>query len=75
LVDLAQETRNMKYYILPTTIVNDWLIRDYEDWVNTPGKNGRPHNPENKKRQITQKKYEEEYGLLEYLDDLERLWI
>ena len=72
LVDLAMATKNLKFYIVSTYRINKWLNKDFEDWVNTPGKNNRPHNPENKKRNLSQEKYAQELG--KCLDKWEKLW-
>ena len=72
LVDLAIETKNMKFYVLPTKQVNTWLKRDFEVWLKTPGKRGRPHSPENPKRNLDQKKYSQE--LSKHLNRWENLW-
>lgn len=72
LVDLATETKDLKYYVVPTHQINTWLNEDFEEWVSTPGKNNRPHNPTNKKRNLDQKKHAQE--LDEYLNDWELLW-
>ena len=72
LVDLAMATKNLKFYIVSTYRINKWLNKDFEEWVNTPGKNSRPHNPENKKRNLSQEKYAQELG--KCLDKWEILW-
>lgn len=72
LVDLAMDTKNLKFYVVPTCQINKWLKKDFEEWVSTPGKNNRPHNPENKKRHLNQKKYARELG--KYLYKWEKLW-
>ena len=72
LVDLAMATKDLKFYIVSTYRINKWLNKDFEDWVNTPGKNNRPHNPENKKRNLSQEKYAQELG--KCLDKWEKLW-
>jgi len=72
LVDLAMAIKNLKFYIVSTYRINKWLNKDFEEWVNTPGKNNRPHNPENKKRNLSQEKYSQELG--KCLDKWEKLW-
>jgi len=72
LVDLAMETINLKFYVVPTCRINEWLKKDFEEWVSTPGKNNRPHDPENKKRNLSQGKYARE--LSECLNKWEKLW-
>jgi len=72
LVDLAMETKDLKFYVLPTYRIDVWLKKDFEEWVKTPGKNNRPHDPTNKKRNLCQEKYAQE--LSKYLNQWEKLW-
>ncbi|MBA7576045.1 hypothetical protein ES695_04280 [Candidatus Atribacteria bacterium 1244-E10-H5-B2] len=72
LVDLAMKTKDLKFYIVSTWRINKLLNKDFEEWVNTPGKNNQPHNPENKKRNLSQEKYARE--LSKYLNQWEKLW-
>jgi len=51
------EDKNLKFYIVPTYQINTWLKKDFKEWVITPGKNNRPHDPTNKKRSLSQGKY------------------
>ena len=72
LVDLAMETKDLKFYVVPTHQIDVWLKTDFEEWVRTPGKNNQRHNPENPKRNLSQKKYAHE--LSKYLNQWEKLW-
>lgn len=72
LVDLAMETKDLKFYVVPTHKIDEWLKEDFKKWVETPGKNNRPHDPTNKKRNLSQKKYANE--LNKYLNQWEKLW-
>ena len=54
LVDLAMDTKELKFYIMPTHKINEILKNDFDEWVRTPGRNGRPHDPKNKKRHLGQ---------------------
>jgi len=72
LVDLAMETINLKFYVVPTYQIDLWLKKDFKEWVSTPGKNNRPHDPTNKKRNLSQKKYARE--LSKCLNQWEKLW-
>jgi len=72
LVNLAQETKNMQYFILPTSQVNLWLLEDFESWLATPGKGGRPHAADNKKRNLSYKKFAEKLEL--YRNNWDILW-
>ena len=72
LVDLAKETKDMKFYVLPTHIIDTWLKEDFKRWVKTPGKTGKPHNASTTFRSLNQKEYAEE--LIKYVDGWEKLW-
>ena len=72
LVDLAMETKNLKFYIVPTYRIDVWLKKDFKEWVSIPGKNNRPHDPANKKRHLSQEKFARE--LSKYLNKWEKLW-
>ncbi len=50
LVDLNDGTSPVEYYSLPTQIVEEKVKQIFDLWVKTPGRNGRPHNPQNKVR-------------------------
>ena len=52
LVNLTDETEDMEYFIIPTFLLNDWLVADFKKWLSTPGKNGRPRAPDNPKRNL-----------------------
>jgi len=72
LVHLAMDHREMIYYVVPTVHLNELLVKDFEEWLATPGRGGRPHSPSNKKRHLSLKRY----GTLlqEYLNNWEILW-
>ena len=72
LVDLTMETKDLKFYIVPTHQINTWLREGFDEWVNTLGKNDRPHNPANKKRNLSQEEYAQE--LSKCLNQWEKLW-
>jgi len=72
LVDLAMATKDLKFYIVSTCRINEWLKKDFKEWVRTPGKNNRPHDPANIKRNLSQEKYARE--LSKYLNQWEKLW-
>lgn len=52
LVNLTPETKDLEFFVVPTSELNEWLVSDFEAWVKTPGKNGRPRNPTNPKRHL-----------------------
>jgi hypothetical protein len=72
LVNLAQETKDMQYFILHTSQVNLWLLEDFESWLATPGKGGRPHAVDNKKRNLSYRKFDEK--LEPYRNNWDILW-
>ena len=72
LVDLTMATKDLKFYIVPTYQIYEWLKKDFKEWVRTPGKNNRPHDPTNKKRNLSQEKYARE--LSKCLNKWEKLW-
>lgn len=72
LVNLTRETKDLEFYVVPTTVLNDWLERDFNEWVQAPGKNGRPRNPNNKKRHLNCPKFKDQ--LRTYLHNWDILW-
>ena len=72
LVNLTINTCDLQFFILPTSLVHQWLVSRFERWVNTLGKNGRPHDPTNKKRHLGYREYAE--LLQPYLNSWELLW-
>jgi hypothetical protein len=72
LVDLAMATKDLKFYVVPTCRIDVLLKKDFEEWVRTPGKNNRSHNPTNKKRNLSQEKHAHE--LSKSLNQWEKLW-
>ena len=72
MVNLTEETKNLDFYILPTTILHEWLTNDFTTWVNTPGKHGRPHDPTNKKRHLNFPRYADR--LKQYRQYWDLLW-
>ncbi len=71
LVDLARETKDTSFYVVPTLVLNALLKDIYHTWLKTPGKHGQPHNP-TRKRNLNQKAYADK--LAEYADRWEVLW-
>jgi hypothetical protein len=51
LVDIpARHEEFPQFYIVPTTVLHDWLTGDFSSWVSTPGPIKAQRNPENKRR-------------------------
>ena len=57
LVNLKTKFERPDFYIIPTFQVDSWLKERFEEWLRSPGKHGRAHNPENKKRHLNYKFY------------------
>jgi hypothetical protein len=72
LVNLTIETKDMDYFIVPTTLVNRWLMEDFKNWLATLGKNGRPRDPNNPKRNLGYSKYIDRLEL--YRNNWDSLW-
>lgn len=71
LVDLARETKNMKFYVVPTHKLDAWLKETFDKWAKTLGRNDRPHDKTTPKRNLNQETYGKE--LAKYLDNWEEL--
>lgn len=72
LVNLALDIKNVRYYIIPTKTLNEWLWRDFNEWVNTPGAKGQQRSPDNPKKNLSEKKSEAE--LKSYENNWDSLW-
>ncbi len=72
LVNLTSETKDLTFFVVPTGLINDWLMMEFKEWVRAPGKDGRPHDPSNKKRHLNYPKFSER--LARYLYNWELLW-
>jgi hypothetical protein len=72
LVNLTMDHREMDYYIIPTFLLNEWLQDDFLEWLNRPGKDGRPHSPDNRKRHLNVIKHQ--HLIVPFLNDWEILW-
>jgi hypothetical protein len=42
LVNLTSETKDLAFFVVPTAVLNGWLVMDFKEWVRAPGKDGRP---------------------------------
>jgi len=72
LVNLTKDTKDMGFFVVPTSVLNDWLVEDFNEWIRTPGKNGRPHDPTNKKRHLKEPKFANR--LAQYSHNWEIMW-
>lgn len=72
LVDLANITRDLAFYVLPTFVLNEWLVAEFEAWKATPGKRGQPHNPNNTLRHFGAAAHAPQ--LQQYRDAWDLLW-
>jgi hypothetical protein len=71
MVDLGAASQSNHYYIVPTHTVDQWLKDDFDAWVRQPGKRGRPHDPQNKRRILWWPTYGEK---IKQHQDWEILW-
>lgn len=71
LVDLSKETKDIKFYVVPTPTVDAWLKETFENWANALGKNSRPHDTTTPKRNLNQETYRAQ--LEKYLNNWEEL--
>lgn len=72
LVSLTEETKNLQFYVVPTSHVDAWLKEDHDCWVNTPGRWGRRHDPANTKRHLNINKRRRD--LESFLDNWDIIW-
>jgi hypothetical protein len=72
LVNMTDDHKEMDYFIIPTHLINRWLIHVFDLWVKTPGVGGRPHSPTNKKRILPYRDFEEQ--LSNYKNNWKILW-
>ena len=72
LVHLATDHREMAFFIVPTKIINRWLVKDFDKWLRTPGKKGKPHSPGSPKRNLPYSEYEK--PLKKYSENWDILW-
>jgi hypothetical protein len=47
LVDLTKETADLKFYIFPTSVLNQLIYADFDRWKSTPGAKGQVRNQNN----------------------------
>jgi len=72
LVNLTENAHDLEFFIMPTYIVNGWLMAIHEKWRNTPGKKGRERSTTNPKRHLNRKQFAEQ--IEKYLDTWDILW-
>ena len=71
LVDLAMETKELKFYIIPTYKIDSWLKDDFDKWLQTPGKKGQQRSQTNPKRNLNEDTYSKKLSIcLNKWDDL-----
>ncbi len=44
------EPSDPKVYVIPAPVVAETIRTDHQIWLETPGRNGQPHNPTNFRR-------------------------
>jgi hypothetical protein len=72
LVNLTDDTKDMEYFILPTSILNEWIVDDFEKWLKTPGMKGQQRSSDNLKRNLEYQKIATK--LEPYRSNWEILW-
>ena len=72
LVNLTDETKDMEYFILPSSVLHGWLVADFEKWLSTPGKKGQQRASDNPKRNLEFQKSTDR--LKPYRNKWEILW-
>ncbi len=72
LVNLTDDIKDTVFYIIPTYILNKWIIDAFNEWLNTPGKNGHIRSKDMIKRTLIDSKISSK--LLEYRNNWEILW-
>ena len=72
LVDLGKSTGEMRFYVLPTHVIDELLRSEFEAWCDTPGKNGHLHSKTMVKRILSEKRNAR--ALSKHLDAWESLW-
>ena len=51
-IPYPETDESFQYYIIPSQVMAENMRECFRLWVETPGKNGRPHNPENTMRTV-----------------------
>jgi hypothetical protein len=72
LVNLTEDRSDMRFYVVPTHMIHDWLCEDFATWCKTPGKGGRPHDSTTNQRHLSFKKFEPQ--LEQYREKWDVLW-
>jgi hypothetical protein len=57
MVDLTPETRDLKFFLVPTAKLDRWLKRDFKRWVETRGAKGQRRSKDNKRRILHFQRY------------------
>lgn len=39
-------------YVVPSAVAASWVRRSFKEWLATPGRGGKPHDPDNKIRKL-----------------------
>ena len=72
LVNLTSRTQNLEFFIIPTYLLNQWLLAIFKKWLDTPGKRGRGRSKTNPKRNLNRRQFAEQ--IEKYLDTWDILW-
>lgn len=72
LVNIKKSDSRPDFHIVPTVKVDSWIKASFRKWLETPGRHGRHHDPENKKRNLPSGTYERQ--LKQYKDKWDSIW-
>jgi hypothetical protein len=68
LVALQEDAERPRFYVIPRDHVAAMVYAEHKEWLETPGRGGKPHNP-NDQRNLTE---DDVSGYLERWDLLDR---
>jgi hypothetical protein len=76
LVDIPENDAPPTYYIVPTTVINQWLRDDFDGWVTAPGAKGQKRAEDNKRRlfYVDDQSDKLAHGYLQKLAPYNRAW-
>lgn len=72
LVNLAPSRADLRFWVVPTRVVDKWLRDDFDTWLATPGAKGQQRSAANTKRHINYPRFEKR--LKPYREAWDTLW-
>ena len=72
LVHLTEHRKDMRFWIVPSKTIDQWLRADFHKWVTTPGAKGQQRSRTNKKRHLTFPQHQKD--LAPYEEAWQSLW-